>query len=109
MNKKRLEVLLLCIVIFCAVLLLVSCKNISAIQSIEIKDGEEIVVPMGEFSYEGRSLVINYANGTQEEVALTEDMIPEIERLKFFKYGEQEVKVVYDGRYSTTMKINVVR
>ncbi len=109
MDKKRLEVLLLCIVIFCAVFLLVSCKNVSAIQSIEIKDGEEIVVPMGEFSYEGRSLVINYANGTQEEVALTEDMIPEIERLKFFKYGEQEVKVVYDGRYSTTMKINVVR
>ncbi len=97
------------IVIICAIFALSACKNISAIQSIEIKGDEEIVVPMGEFSYEDKTVIINYANGTTEEIALSEDMIPEIERLKFFKYGDQEVKVVYDNRYATTMKIKVVR
>ncbi len=109
MGKRRLEFLLLLVVLVCAVLLLIGCKNISAIQSIEVKADGDIVVPMGEFSYEDKSVVIHYANGTSEEVALSEDMIPEVERLKFFKYGDQDVKVIYGGRYSTTMKISVVR
>ena len=109
MRGKSLVVLLLLVILLCAILLLVGCKNISAIQSIEVKGAEELVVPVGEFSYEDKTLVINYANGTSEETPLTEDMVPEKERLKFFKYGDQEVKVVYNGRYQTLMKIKVVR
>ena len=109
MRGRRLEIILLILIVACAAIVLASCSKISAVESIEMKDATQIDVPMGEFSYDGKAIVVYFANGTKEEVALTEDMIPERERLKFFKYGEQEVKVVYDSRYTTTMKINVVR
>ena len=66
-------------------------------------------IAIGDFSYEGKTVVVEYKGGRTGEIALTEDMIPEVERLKFYKIGEHEVKVVYNNRYLTTFKINVRR
>lgn len=69
---------------------------------------ERIDVPYGNFSYDGITVTVDYDNGGSTEISLVEDMIPEIERLKFFKMGNQDVEVVFRKKYSTTMKINVV-
>lgn len=101
--------LLLFITLGVMMVLLCSCSRTVVINGIHMQDDGVIEMAIGDFSYEGKKVVIEYAGGDTREIDLTEDMIPEIERLKFFKMGEQEVKVVYLDRYVTTMKINVSR
>ncbi len=109
MKIKSAKICLLLIIALGVILLLCSCSRVVVINGIHMKDDSVIEMAVGDFSYEGKKVVVVYAGGDTKEVDLTEDMIPEAERLKFFKMGEQEVKVVYDGTYVTTMKINVSR
>ncbi|MBQ9276804.1 MAG: hypothetical protein IJ226_04335, partial [Clostridia bacterium] len=109
MKIKSAKICLLLIIALGVILLLCSCSRVVVINGIHMKDDSVIEIAVGDFSYEGKKVVVVYAGGDTKEVDLTEDMIPESERLKFFKMGEQEVKVVYDGTYVTTMKINVSR
>ena len=70
---------------------------------------EEVIdVPYGNFSYDGIMVTVDFENGSNTEIPLVEDMIPEIERLKFYKIGNQDVQVTYRKKYTTTMKVNVV-
>ena len=109
MKIKRANIYTLLIIAFCAIVLLCGCSRVVVINGLRMKDDGVIDTAIGDFSYEGKKVIIEYAGGDTKEVDLTEDMIPETERLKFFKMGEQEVKVVYGERYVTKMKINVAR
>ena len=109
MKIKPIRICLLLLIALFAALLLVSCNKVVVVNGIHMKDDAVYEMAIGEFSYDGKVVVVEYANGDKNEVALTEDMIPETERLKFFKMGEQEVKVVYNERFVTTIKIKVER
>ena len=69
---------------------------------------DAIQIEIGQFSYEDYKLGIEYKNGKEEEIALSEDMIAETEKLKFFQVGEHSVKVVYKNS-ECEIKINVTR
>ena len=109
MKIKTIRICLLLLVALFAALLLVSCNKVVVVTGVHMKDDTVYEMVAGEFSYDGKILVVEYANGEKNEVALTEAMIPEAERLKFFKMGEQEVKVVYGDRFVTSFKIKVER
>ena len=105
---KKLKSLLAAVLLSFSSLFAVACSGSSSLTGIEMSNKEEMDVPFGNFSYDGVKVTLLYENGSNKEVDLEESMIPEIERLKFFKIGKQEVKVVYRTYFSTTMKINVV-
>ena len=73
-----------------------------------MSSSEVIDVPYGNFSYDGVMVTIDFIKGGSTEIQLNEDMIPEYERLKFYKMGKQDVKVTYRNKFETTMPINVV-
>ena len=85
-----------------------SCSGKNNIKEIKMKDNSIIEISQGDFSYEDKKLIIVYNNRNEEEIDLKENMIPEVERLKFFKIGEHDVKIIY-RRLTTTMKIKVTR
>lgn len=86
-----------------------SFKNDVASISIVSQNQEEIsTIEIGQFNYSDYKLCVEYKNGTKEETELTEDMISENERLKFFQVGEQNVLVQYK-RKECELKINVKR
>ena len=97
-------VLISCLLFFCT-----ACKKYVVIDRIEMVDDKTIEFEAGEYSFEGIKINIFYGNGEIKESDLTADMIPDVEKLKFYKIGEHEVKVVYKNRYQTSMKIKVVR
>ena len=103
----------LCILVMSIALMITaflsSCGNYVVISGVHMKDDSVIEIAAGDFSYEGKKLIVVLAGGEEREVDLTEDMIPEVERLKFFKMGEHEVQVVFRDRFTTTMKIKVSR
>jgi|GEM_PF-657778 len=106
--RKSLKSLLAAVLISFSCLFAASCTGSSSLESISMSNEDEIEVPFGKFSYDGIMVTLHYESGAEGEIELEESMIPEAERLKFFKIGKQEVKVVYHTYYSTTMKINVV-
>ena len=55
------------------------CGNSNAIKGIHMSNEERIDVPYGNFSYDGIMVTVDYENGGDTEIPLTEDMIPEIE------------------------------
>lgn len=100
------------ITIICALFIsvfLASCTGYRSISGIEMKNKETINVVSGNFIYEDVKVIVKYSAGDTREVTLTEDMIPDSDKLNFYKIGEHEIRVVYNDRYLTTMKINVVR
>ena len=90
-----------------AVFFFSGCAGQSAIAGIHMSSPDVISVPYGNFNYEGINVTVDYQNGGTTEIPLTADMIPEVEKLKFYKMGDQEVQVAFRNRYYTTMKINV--
>ena len=107
MKKKIIYILSTFIIMF--MILLTSCNSISNIKEIRMKDSSVIEITAGDFSYEGKKVLLVYRDGKEVEIDLKEEMIPEAERLNFYKMGEHDVKVVYTNRLSTTMKIKVLR
>ena len=63
---------------------------------------------MGEFPYGDYTITVTYDNGETEEIALTEEMIPETDKLKFFQEGKSEITIVYEEQ-TTSFAINVTR
>ena len=104
-NRKLTISLLACSPFFA---LLASCGQNNTISGIRLASQEVIQVPYGNFSYSGIKVIVDFARGDSTEIDLDESMISEVERLKFFKHGAQDVKVVFRERFETTMKINVV-
>ena len=109
MKKKTLFKVLILFALTLVSALIIGCSRYVVIEGITMKDTETIEITLGDFSYEDKKIIVHLKGGEEREIALTEDMIPVAERLKFYKIGEQEVKVVYNNRYATTFKINVVR
>ena len=93
---------------FSATFAFASCGKSAVVVGIHMSSDEVLEVPYGNFSYDGVMVTLEYDNGGSSEINLTEDMITEYEKLKFFKMGKQDVTVNYRRRFVTTMKINVV-
>jgi hypothetical protein len=89
-------------------LFLYGCSKANNIKEIRMKDNSVIEISQGDFSYEDKKLILVYEDDSIEEIALEESMIPEKERLKFFRIGEHDVTIVY-GRLTTSFSIKVNR
>ena len=94
--------------LFGAIFFVSGCGNTNTIKGIRMSNEGVISVPYGNFSYDDIMVTVDFDNGGSTEIPLAEDMIPEVERLKFFKMGNQDVQVTYRKKYSTIMKIDVV-
>ncbi len=109
MKKKQ---ILIAWILFClafTILLLCGCDRLVSIRGIRMKEEDAGEIAVGDFSYEGRKVVVEYNGGESREIDLTEEMIPPAERLKFYKVGEQQIKVVYLDRYVTSFHLSVKR
>lgn len=109
MKKKTLIMVLVLFAVTFVSALVCGCSHFVVIDGITMKDAQTVEITIGDFSYDDKKVIVHYRGGEQKEIDLTEEMIPVPERLKFYKIGEQEVKVVYNGRYATTFKVNVLR
>ena len=89
-------------------LFLCGCSKANNIKEIRMKDNSIIEISQGDFSYEDKKLILIYEDDSLEEIALKESMIPEKERLKFFRIGEHDVLIVY-GKLTTSISIKVNR
>lgn len=107
---KRSYIFVFMFVIISACLTLFGCSFGSDIKGIYIvgQTQEAKEIEIGQFSYDDYKLGVEYKNGNKEEIDLTEDMISETERVKFFQVGEQSVKVIYKNA-ECEIKINVTR
>lgn len=106
--KKTKSIFIIFIFIFLS-LAFSSCGKYKVVEKIQMKNSETIQVEAGNFNYEGIKVEVCYASGEIKEIDLTEDMIPDIDKLNFYKMGEHEINVVYINKFSTSFKINVVR
>ena len=106
--KKKTSRLLLPLLGFVLVGVASGCSASSDIVGIHMTDPETHSIYYGNFSYEGISVTVDFRDGSFKEIPLEEEMISEIERLKFFKMGPQEVEVVFRQRYKTIMPIEVI-
>ena len=99
------------IFICCSILFLVACKEERFAKSISLNDyssEQPIEVDMGKFSYSGYTVTITYDKGKTETLPLTEDMIPETDKLKFYQEGKNSITISYKGA-ETSVEINVSR
>ena len=106
--RKRILKGLLALTMLFSGFALTACMDSVSIKGIHMSNTERIDVPYGNFSYDGINVTVDYSDGSSKEIPLVEDMVNEVERLKFFKMGNQTVNVVYRTRYKTEMPINVV-
>lgn len=84
---------------------LTSCKGANPIVSIQVNNQSEeapITFVVGEFSFEGLSLAVNYENGETKQVSVTEEMINKDDLIKLYKLGKNEIEVIYE-REKTSM------
>ena len=109
MKRKFIIHYISAILIIVILIFLTSCFPSRNVKEIRMKDDGVIEMAVGEFSYEGKKVILVSQDGSLTEVDLKEEMIPEIERLNFYKFGEHEVKVYYTSKIFTTMKIRVNR
>ena len=99
MKIKNLIKILPILIIMLLFISLTSCNNYKMVEKIQIKDDQVINVEAGDFNYEGIKVIITYTDGKTSEIDLTEDMIPDAEKLNFYKMGEHEISVVYKDKY----------
>lgn len=109
---KKIRILFICTVIIAATcLLVVGCTKPEQITSVALKDmtpDSVVELQMGNFDYSAYTVLVNYDSGSVEEVALSEDMISELDRLKFYQPGEHTVTISHAGK-SCELKISVKR
>lgn len=109
---KKTRILLICalIAVFACVIY-VGCAKKEQILSIDLKDnGPDTVVEfqIGKFDYSAHTVVVKYESGSLQEIALAEDMISELDRLKFYQAGDHTITVNYGGK-TCELKISVKR
>ena len=91
------------------IFLLTACNKYVVISKIEMVNKDIMQFEAGDYSFEGIKVNVIYADGDTKEIDLQDEMVPDVEKLKFYKIGEHDVTVVYNNKYQTTMKIKVVR
>ena len=99
------------ILICCSLLIFAACKQARVAQSISLNGysaEEPLEICMGKFSYSGYTVSIVYDDGETEELPLTEDMIPETDKLKFFQEGKNSITITYKGA-TASVAIDVLR
>lgn len=109
MRIKKLGITI--ISICCGMLLFAACKEDRAVESISLNDYSAetpLEISMGALSYKDYTVTITYDDGETEEVTLTEEMISETDKLKFYQEGESEITITHKG-VSTSVAIKVVR
>lgn len=110
MNIKKIFIAAF-LVCCCLFLITAGCNKTNGISSIALKDYSDqapVEIAVGGFCFSNYVVIVTHDNGKVTEIPLTEDMISETDKLKFYQEGEQEVGVNYMGA-STTIKVNVVR
>lgn len=110
MKKSRLLWIIASIIMLTCILS-VGCSKEDKLSSISFKDHDPSVaveMPIGVFDYSAFTLVATYTSGATEEIALTEEMISEVDVFKFYQEGEHDVTVSYGGK-TYVFKINVKR
>ena len=109
---KKTSILLICtLIIAFACILLVGCTKTEQVSSIDLKDYDPttaIEMPIGRFDFSEYVVNVNYESGSVVEVALSEDMISELDRLKFYQAGDHVITVNY-GKHTCEFKISVKR
>lgn len=105
------KTILLAVFLLVVLLAVCGCTNDRRVTAIEIKDytvDQVVEMQVGDFDYAKYTLVVTYASGETEEIAMTEDMFSAQDRMLFFKEGEHTVNVTY-AKVSAQMKIAVKR
>ena len=95
----------------CCLLALAGCKQVRTAESITLNGysaDTPLPVRMGGFSYGDYTVTIVYDNGETEELPLTEEMISETDKLKFYQDGKSELTISYQGA-ETVIAIQVSR
>ena len=108
---KKTKILFICTLILALTCIFVGCSKKEQISSINLKDIDpeaSIEMPMGKFDFSQYTVVVNYDSGKVEEVVLSESMISELDRLKFYQPGEHVITVSH-GKNTCTFKISVKR
>ena len=109
---KKTKILFICILILAfTCIAFAGCSKTEQISSINLKDIDPeaiIEIPMGKFDFDQYVLVVNYDSGTVKEVVLSEEMISELDLLKFYQPGEHVITVSY-GKKTCEFKISVKR
>ncbi|MGN0817983.1 MAG: MBG domain-containing protein [Candidatus Coproplasma sp.] len=111
MKRKRLAAILIIIAIALIGALCASCSDAERVRSLVPHDYSEEnppVVAIGKFNYGDYSFDVTYQSGRTEVVTLTEDMLSEAEKLKFYKEGVQTLNVTLGGA-SCEFKVEVKR
>ena len=107
LKKLWLTILLIC----CSLLVFAGCKQNRVVERISLKGystSSPLEIGIGKFSYSGRTVLVTYNNGETEEVPLTEVMISETDKLKFYQDGKHEISITYSG-ITTAVQISVLR
>ena len=111
-KMKKTRIILICtLVIAFACVLLAGCSKTERISSIELKDHDPqsaIEFQLGKFDWDAYTLAVNYDSGSVVEVAVSEDMISELDRLKFYQPGDHTITISYGGE-TCEIKISVKR
>lgn len=97
---------IICIMIFMFMMFLYSC-GIEKLTSIEVSSNNNVVY-IGNFNYKDYKLILSYDSGRTEEVELTEDMISDVDKLKLYTEGNQDIKITYKEK-ETIFNVNVKR
>ena len=99
------------VLICCSILFFAACKEDRIVKSISLNEYSAempLEVKMGNFSYSDYIVTITYDDGKTEELVLTEDMISETDKLKFYQEGKKSIAISYKGA-ETIIEVNVSR
>lgn len=110
MRKVRLFLAFVLIAIL-SVSVFVGCDEEDYVSSISLKDYDPdtaIEISFDGFDYNLHTLLLTYSSGKVLEIPLTEDMISETDRLKFYKDGVHDITVSYANK-SCIFKVLVKR
>ena len=106
-KKVWLTIILIC----CSIFLFSGCAEERLATSILINGylaENPLEFTIGDFSYNDYTVSVTYEDGGTETITLTEDMIPETDKLKFYQEGRNSITVTYKGA-ETSVEINVLR
>ena len=108
MRKKLIiAVIAIACVVVAGVTTLIVLLNKQTQVNLTVAGSEQTVeIEPGEFPYGEYKLTVTHNSGATEEVVLTEDMIPEEEKIKLYRQGEQKITVFYKGA-SCEITVNV--